>query len=75
METAAQQQFIPISVNGDRKEVPSGLTVAGLLKHLELPLERVAVELDRRIVRKREWDSTGITSGAQIEIVEFVGGG
>jgi thiamine biosynthesis protein ThiS len=35
----------------------------------------VAVELNRAIVRKPEWDSTAIDEGAKIEIVWFVGGG
>ena len=35
----------------------------------------VAVELNREIVRKPEWASAAINSGANVEIVWFVGGG
>jgi thiamine biosynthesis protein ThiS len=35
----------------------------------------VAVELNREIVRKSEWESAGIGPGASVEIVWFVGGG
>jgi thiamine biosynthesis protein ThiS len=49
--------------------------VAALLACLELPSERVAVELNKSIVRKRDWEKTTVANGSQIEIVEFVGGG
>jgi sulfur carrier protein len=55
--------------------VPGGLTVRGLLLHLGLDPQRLAVELDRAIVRKSEWDAMEVRDGAQVEIVEFVGGG
>jgi thiamine biosynthesis protein ThiS len=35
----------------------------------------VAVELDRKIVKRAEWDETMLRDGAQLEIVQFVGGG
>jgi thiamine biosynthesis protein ThiS len=46
-----------------------------LLQDLRLEPERVAVELDRRIVKRSEWASLEIAPGAQLEIVQFVGGG
>jgi thiamine biosynthesis protein ThiS len=33
------------------------------------------VELNKSIVRKRDWDATLVTGGSQVEVVEFVGGG
>ena len=66
---------ITIVVNGQAHTVPEGLTVSGLLKHLGLDGGRIAVELDRRIVRKTEWESTPVAAGARLEIVQFVGGG
>ena len=50
-------------------------TLAALLATLNVPAERVAIELNKTIVRKREWGSTLVGEGAQVEIVEFVGGG
>ena len=67
--------FIEIVVNGETKPIAEGLTLAGLLRQLELDPARVAVELDRRIVRKAEWDTTTLAGGARLEIVQFVGGG
>jgi sulfur carrier protein len=46
-----------------------------LLAFLTIDSSRVAVELNRRIVRKPEWDASRVEAGAQLEIVEFVGGG
>jgi sulfur carrier protein len=62
-------------VNGELRQVAPELTVDRLLEHLELPSDRVAVELDKRIISKRDWSATRINAGAQLEIVQFVGGG
>ena len=64
-----------MQVNGEARRAPSGQSVAALLAWLEIPSERVAVELNKAIVRKRDWDHTQVEGGACIEIVEFVGGG
>jgi thiamine biosynthesis protein ThiS len=66
---------IQIVVNGEPRAVESGLTVARLLRDLGLDPARVAVELDRRIVRRAEWEETPVREGAKLEIVQFVGGG
>jgi len=42
---------------------------------LQLDPARVAIELDRRIVKQPLWPETPVRPGAQIEIVQFVGGG
>jgi sulfur carrier protein len=68
-------QTIQVAVNGETKTVPAGLSVLGLLRWLEIDAERVAVELDREIVRQPLWDSAQVVAGAQLEIVQFVGGG
>jgi thiamine biosynthesis protein ThiS len=70
-----QSDYIDVVVNGERKSLPSGLTVTALLQVLEMPLDRIAVELNKSIVRKRSWAETPVPEGSQIEIVQFVGGG
>lgn len=67
--------MIDIRLNGEPREVPGGLNVRTLLLHLGVDASRVAVELNRRIVRKDQWDETPVEVGAQVEVVEFVGGG
>ena len=66
---------IQITVNGHPREIPAGIHVRALLEMLGLTPDRVAVELNRAIVGKPLWDSTQIEDGAQLEIVQFVGGG
>ena len=66
---------IEIVVNGERQTTVEGQTVLGLLQQLQLDPARVAVELDRRIVRQTTWGQTLLRAGAQLEIVQFVGGG
>ncbi len=66
---------IDIVVNGEARNVPEGQTILGLLRQLELDPARVAVEMDRRIVKQPAWDQTRLPAGARIEIVQFVGGG
>jgi thiamine biosynthesis protein ThiS len=68
-------QTIEIVVNGETKAVPCGLSVLELLEVLSVEPNRVAVELDRSIVRRQQWDDVIIVPGAQLEIVQFVGGG
>lgn len=70
-----QAEAIEVTVNGETKQVPSGGSIADLLRTLNVASDRVAVELNRSIVRRRDWDRTIVPGGAQIEIVEFVGGG
>jgi thiamine biosynthesis protein ThiS len=71
----AATQTVKIVVNGVSHSVPRGLTVADLLAHLGIEPDRVAVELNREIVRQARWIATVVDAGAQVEIVQFVGGG
>ncbi|HTS31497.1 MAG TPA: sulfur carrier protein ThiS [Bryobacteraceae bacterium] len=64
-----------ILVNGQPHASPEGQTILGLLEQLQIDPARVAIELNRRIVKQPRWPETVLESGAQIEIVQFVGGG
>lgn len=66
---------IKIVVNGEKRLVPGGLNVAALLEALAIVPSRVAVELNGTIVRQALWSATPVADGAQLEIVQFVGGG
>jgi thiamine biosynthesis protein ThiS len=66
---------IEVVVNGEEREIPAGLNVRQMLEHLGLDPQRVAVELNRAIVGKANWDAISVETDAKIEIVEFVGGG
>ena len=64
-----------IIVNGEETEVEEGLAVAGLINALALEPERLAVEVNRKIIRRADWLSTRLSEGDKVEIVHFVGGG
>jgi thiamine biosynthesis protein ThiS len=64
-----------IILNGDRKEIAEGLALDALIIELGLKSERLAVEVNRRIIRKAHWPSTTLAEGDKVEIVHFVGGG
>ncbi len=66
---------IEIVINGETSSTQEGQTVLGLLHQLRLDPARVAVELDRRILKQPKWSETTLSPGARLEIVQFVGGG
>jgi thiamine biosynthesis protein ThiS len=63
-----------IHVNGEAREVPEGTTLRGLVEQLNMKPEKVAIELNRRLVKSDRYDAP-LHEGDQIEIVTFVGGG
>ena len=64
-----------ITLNGDSFELTGPVTVARLLSSLEIDGRRVAVERNLTVVKRALFDTTEITDGDEIEIVNFVGGG
>jgi len=75
MSQEAIERMFRIVVNGEGRAVRAGETIADLVQALELDPERLAIELDRRIVKRGAWTSTALSDGARLEIVQFVGGG
>jgi len=63
------------TVNGEPMELPDGLTVAALLRHLGIKGERVAVERNGLVVKKARHDEEQLGQGDILEVVTFVGGG
>jgi thiamine biosynthesis protein ThiS len=64
-----------VVVNGEETELADGLLIKDLIERLGLQPARLAVELNRKIIRKAEWGSTSLSDGDKVEIVHFVGGG
>ncbi|HET7750528.1 MAG TPA: sulfur carrier protein ThiS [Terriglobales bacterium] len=64
-----------LQINGEERELAEGLTLAALLEQLGMKADRVAVELNRDIVRRERWAQTHLREGDSLEIVQFVGGG
>ena len=63
-----------IQVNGQPYEAPDGTTVTQLIELHNLSPEKVAVELNRRLIRADKY-ATELKAGDEVEIVTFVGGG
>ena len=64
-----------LTINGEVRDVPEGLSLSGLLLHLELTDGLVAIERNREVVPRREHSSVFVEAGDVLEIVQFVGGG
>ena len=64
-----------IQVNGAPRELPDGLTAAGLLSTLQVVPERVVVEVNLTILKRAQLAQTVLKERDQVEIVQFVGGG
>jgi sulfur carrier protein len=63
-----------VKVNGEARELPEGETVRALIERYQLTPEKVAIELNRRLLRGERYE-TALTEGDEVEIVTFVGGG
>ena len=66
--------MMTLTVNGQLREVDEGTTLRALIGQFNLTPEKVAVELNRRLVKSERYD-TPLKSGDEVEIVTFVGGG
>jgi thiamine biosynthesis protein ThiS len=64
-----------LQINGENRDFPSPLLLSSLVEHLGMKRDRVAVELNRNIVPRDQWDQTNLSEGDHLEIVHFVGGG
>lgn len=67
--------MMTVTINGESREIPEGLNVAQLLGHLGLAFDRVAIERNRDILPRSEWQGTAVRANDSFEIVHFVGGG
>lgn len=64
-----------VFINGEIKEIIKEVNLVELLENFSLPRERVAVELNKEVVRKKDWETILVKDADKIEIVHFVGGG
>ena len=64
-----------VTVNGEARELPEGISVGDLLRELELSERRLAVEINLEILPREAFTSRQIAPGDVVEIVHFIGGG
>ncbi len=67
--------MIPVTINGEARDLPDEFTLDELLQFLELAENRVAIEHNREIVKRDRWTRVRVAAGDRLEIVHFVGGG
>jgi sulfur carrier protein len=73
--TKVTHQVIRLIVNGESRELKKEATLADLLEEMGTSSDRVAVELNLRVLDKQEYDRTILRDGDRLEIISFVGGG
>ena len=64
-----------LKINGQDQQQPDGMNLSGLLRSLSLDPRRLAVELNRRLVKRGDFQQTVLHDGDVLEIVTLVGGG
>ncbi len=66
---------IKITVNGKQIQVISKFSLASLITKLKMPLNKIAIELNKKIIDKKRISKIYLRKGDKIEIVHFIGGG
>ena len=66
---------IKIKINGQLNRINDKSKLSELVKHLKVPLQKVAIELNKEIVDKKKLNKIFLKKNDKIEIVHFIGGG
>ena len=67
--------MITILLNGESRKIENEMSLDKLLDLFSLPNQRVAIEVNRSVVRRSEWESINVKDADTIEVIHFVGGG
>ena len=66
---------IQIRVNGKVKSIPTKQSISDLVKNLNIPIKKVAIEHNQEIIDKKKINRIILKKNDKIEIVHFIGGG
>ena len=66
---------IKITVNGKQMTINLKFSIKNLIEKLKIPNSKVAIELNREIVNKKNINKINLKNGDKVEIVHFIGGG
>ena len=66
---------IKIKVNGKNRSISETYKLSDLIKHLNIPMKKVAIELNEEIIDKKNVNKIKLKQNDKIEIVHFIGGG
>ncbi len=64
-----------IIINGEKREIRDGTSLAELIKELGLEGKVMAAAINMQIIKQDKWDDTLLSDGDKIELLDFVGGG
>jgi sulfur carrier protein len=64
-----------LEINGEVRVIPPVSNLLELLAYLETGQDRIAVEINQQIIRRKDWETTPVQELDRVEIVQFVGGG
>ncbi len=71
----SENEIIDVTINGQKRQVPDGMTVEGLLEFLNVKKITAVVEHNKTVLGKDEHSTATVKDGDTLEIVRFVGGG
>ncbi len=63
------------TINGERRAVREGMTLADLLAELDLGTGGIAVAVNERVVRRTAFTEVSLRDGDDVEIIRAVAGG
>ena len=66
---------IKIKINGKFSLINENLNLSEFLKQLNIPIKKVAIELNQEIVDKNKLNKVKLKKNDKIEVVHFIGGG
>ena len=66
---------IKITVNGKQMQVIPNFLLKNLIAKLKMPLDKIAIELNKKIIDKKKISLIRLKKGDKVEIVHFIGGG
>ena len=66
---------IKITVNGRQMQIIHKFTLKSLITKLKMPVNKIAIELNKKIIDKNRISKIRLKKGDKIEIVHFIGGG
>ena len=66
---------IKITVNGKQIQIIPKFSLKSLITKLKMPLNKIAIELNKKIIDKKRISKIQLKKGDKIEIVHFIGGG
>jgi len=70
-----EKNKIKIKVNGKSLLISSNFTLSELVRKQKIPINKVAIELNKKIIDKKKLKNIILKKSDNLEIVHFIGGG